>query len=268
MKPAIWIDYIGSVPEKDFVTIDAKATEGIHAWQEKLAKCYQDQNKIAFLDQDYNSDTFYFMPLKEEIYINSYTDTNLIKQVKAINDSLSGIAYHDDMVIAELVAERTCNFDLPEGATIWIYPVEYAEEREDLPTHYWYGHFRTIQDTSQWSDGIKRYQDDKVKDAEMKERVRSGYKADKITTNFSLTAELETAGITLSTHPLHRKAMVEHDVLPAQRPDIDNCVYTILRALYGLAYDDPCRCQKIHATKFYTAQEKDNKLQKIWIDKI
>lgn len=268
MIPAIWIDYIGKVPEKDFVTINAKATEGIHDWQQKFAEEYKAQNNVAFLDTDYDSNEFYFTPLKEEIYINSYSETNLIKQVKAINDALSGVAYHDDMVIAELVAEVSCSYDYPEGATIWIYPVKYAVERDDKPTHWWTGYFRTIQDTVQWTDSVKKYQDDKVKDKEMQDRVQNGYIAEKVTCNFGLTAELETSGITLSTYPLYRKQMVEHQVLPTQRPDIDNCCYTILRNLYSIAYDDIYRCKKIHATKFYTDKDNPDRIQKIWIDKI
>lgn len=260
----------GEVPEKDFVVINSKSTEGVHDWQEKLANCYQEQNSIAYLDNNYDSETCYATPLTLDVQVITHENPILIKQVKAIQDALSGIAYLDDAYIAELLVRKDRNYDLEPKCYIDIYPA-YAElcKRDDPCTHIVSGHFRTIQDTDYAAEGYSKKKENKDKDELMAQRIREDWQGERIKGLWRFTAEYETAQITKSMYPQFRKMMVERKILPTQKPDVDNLVYTTLRALNDIAYDDIRDCQQIHATKFYTpAEEKEYKEHKLWFEKI
>ena len=61
-----------------------------------------------------------------------------------------------------------------------------------------------------------------------------------------------------------QQAMLENEIKPTTKPDIDNCAKSILDALNGIAYDDDGQIAKLEVTKIYDNED----YTKVWLKEI
>ncbi len=55
-----------------------------------------------------------------------------------------------------------------------------------------------------------------------------------------------------STSRIRRKCMLENEIVPMKRPDVDNLIKFILDCLNGILFDDDSQIISLHARKIYS----------------
>ena len=102
----------GAVPEKSFklkrgADGEFKQKPGVHEWEYEVKQDYRKMNP-GYLVNTPSGDMRFAenTPLKLEINVHTPYKTDLIKQVKTVDDALTGAAYRDDSSIMILGASR------------------------------------------------------------------------------------------------------------------------------------------------------------------
>lgn len=67
-----------------------------------------------------------------------------------------------------------------------------------------------------------------------------------------------------STSKKNREKMLNNEISPTKKPDIDNICKVVLDALNGIAYRDDTQVVQLHAEKWYN----DEPFVKVWIQEI
>lgn len=256
----------GPVPEKYFVIVahngrikqSAESKEWEHKAKEQIKHF---RGWVSKDDIEYGEHT----PLRVQIDIYTPHKTTLIKQIKAIDDAMTGAGiYVDDCSVVDLVAER--HYSEKEYLEIDIRPAQhrYIKVPDGKPVAFT-KQIQVVQNTA-WEDGHPLNTTAHNDDKEWFEYLRQVFdeqQEELIEGEFKMFIEIGQDQLKTRT-PL--SVRLGQDTFPIKSPDVDNCTYSILSALAKYHFGSPKDLKKLHVYKTYFDDYKTR--NKVWLRNI
>ena len=246
----------GKIPEKNFMLtrVNGEVRQSYEAkkWEYELRQLLkQDGIKgwTSRTDIEYGE----YTPLRLDVKIYTPERPILVKQIKALQDALTGVAYMDDSAIVDLCAERIQNDE--EYAELTIEPANKSYIRlPDEKAVILERPLRPIR-ANVW-DEAGYFLDSKARkgDRDYMEYVRSEFSAqhgELIDKEFDMFAVIGAYSLKERTPLKDRLEAYDMDTFPIITPDADNCAYAILSALQKFSYDSPKDLVRLHIIKTY-----------------
>lgn len=273
-KQEAWIDYriFGQIPEKPFIVLQDDNGNVIQRpgqldWETRvkndfLKKC------DGYTETDTNGNLILgeYIPLKCKIDIHDTEKHVIVRQTKSILDALKHAAYQDDCAIAELEVERILDDNC--YTDIVIYPAKANQIKYPFPNPINFDYFTTIKDTARSTDKSKKITPQKNLDLDQKlyQVIRDAFKSqcnEFICGDFEMFFLMNCREINKWVSLPERAELLKQNTLPITTPDADNSIYSLMKALHEVAFDDARDLAKFHVVKGWCNKEQKN--YHLWI---